>query len=195
MHSKTERISREAHFWVLMAQGSTLIAACNAVGVDRRTGRRWRQATGGLIPWKKPGPSGRYLSLDERLRIADLRLAGGSARSIAVDMKRSASTISRELRRNGPLRSGRGSGRYAPHAAQKKPSSLAAGQRAESPTTWNWPRWCRPSYALRGVRCRSATTSPQCSRTGPRCESVPKRSTGRCMRGGADICVLSCINI
>ncbi|MDJ0317380.1 IS30 family transposase, partial [Arthrobacter antibioticus] len=120
MHSKTDRIVKEAQFWVLMAQGSTLIAACNAVGVDRRTGRCWRQATGGLIPRKKPEPSGRYLSLDERLRIADSYLAGGSARSIAVQMNRSASTISRELRRNGPVRGGRGSGTYAPHAAQKK---------------------------------------------------------------------------
>jgi IS30 family transposase len=49
MLSKKERIDKEARFWVLMAQGSTLIAACEAVGVDRRTGRRWRQATGGRI--------------------------------------------------------------------------------------------------------------------------------------------------
>ncbi len=120
MHSKTERIVKEAQFWVLMAQGSTLIAACNAVGVDRRTGRRWRQATGGLIPRKKPEPSGRYLSLDERLRIADLHLTGASARSIGVQMDRSASTFSRELRRNGAQRSRRGCGAYAPYAAQKK---------------------------------------------------------------------------
>ncbi|SEF10748.1 Transposase and inactivated derivatives, IS30 family [Arthrobacter alpinus] len=120
MHSKTERIAKEAQFWVLMAQGSTSIAACNAVGVDRRTGRRWRQATGGLIPRKKPELSGRYLSLDERLRIADLHLAGGSARSIGLQLNRSASTISRELRRNGTERGRRGCGTYAPHAAQKK---------------------------------------------------------------------------
>nr|WP_237762476.1 helix-turn-helix domain-containing protein [Arthrobacter sp. ERGS1:01] len=120
MHSKTQRIAKEARFWVLMAQGSTLIAACNVLGVDRRTGRRWRQATGGRIPRKKPEPSGRYLSLDERLRIADLHLSGSNARSIAVQMNRSASTTSRELRRNGPARGVRSRGTYAPHAAQKK---------------------------------------------------------------------------
>jgi uncharacterized membrane protein len=43
MLSKKERIDKEALFWVLMAQGPTLIAACEAVGVHRRTGRRWRQ--------------------------------------------------------------------------------------------------------------------------------------------------------
>lgn len=120
MHSKTERIAKEARFWVLMSQGSTLSAACNAVGVDRRTGRRWRQATGGRIPRKKPELSGRFLSLDERLRIADMHLSGTSARSIAVQMDRSASTISRELRSNGQARGTRSRGTYAPHAAQKK---------------------------------------------------------------------------
>ncbi|WP_368665852.1 helix-turn-helix domain-containing protein [Cryobacterium sp. Y62] len=36
---------------MLITQGSTLTAACDAVGVNRRTGRRWRQATGGRIPF------------------------------------------------------------------------------------------------------------------------------------------------
>ncbi|WP_369827220.1 helix-turn-helix domain-containing protein [Cryobacterium sp. N19] len=38
-----------------MAQGSTLTAACDAVGVNRRTGRRWRQATGGRIHPRQSG--------------------------------------------------------------------------------------------------------------------------------------------
>ncbi|XAS69455.1 IS30 family transposase [Micrococcaceae bacterium Sec5.7] len=120
MLSKKERIEKEARFWVLMAQGSTLIAACEAVGVDRRTGRHWRQATGGRIPRKKPEPSGRYLCLEDRLQIADLHLAGISVRAIAAQLKRSASTVSRELRRNGPGTGARGRGKYAPYAAQKR---------------------------------------------------------------------------
>ena len=118
--SKKERIDKEAQFWVLMAKGSTLIAACEAVGVNRRTGRRWRQATGGRIPRKKPEPSGRYLSLTERLQIADLHLAGTGVRAIAKEVGRTASTISRELRRNGPETGPRGRGKYAPYAAQKR---------------------------------------------------------------------------
>jgi hypothetical protein len=35
MWSKKELIQKLARFWVLMAQGSTLQAACDAVGVDR----------------------------------------------------------------------------------------------------------------------------------------------------------------
>ena len=120
MWSKKELIEKQARFWVLMAQGSTLQAACDAVGVDRRTGRHWRQASGGRIPRKKPDPSGRYLSLEERLQIADLHLAGASVRAIAAELGRPPSTVSRELRRNGPKPSPRGRGRYAPYAAQKR---------------------------------------------------------------------------
>jgi len=118
MWSQKELIDKQAQFWVLMAQGSTLIAACDAVGVNRRTGRHWRQATGGQVPRKKPEPSGRYLSLDERLQIADLRLAGVAVRSIAEQIRRSPSTVSRELRRNGPAPDGLG--KYSPYAAQKR---------------------------------------------------------------------------
>ncbi len=56
MWSQKELIDKQAQFWVLMAQGSTLIAACDAVGVNRRTGRHWRQATGGQVPRKNPNP-------------------------------------------------------------------------------------------------------------------------------------------
>ncbi|MBP2216944.1 IS30 family transposase [Arthrobacter sp. CAN_C5] len=120
MLSKKERIEKEARFWVLMAQGSTLTAACDAVGVNRQTGRRWRQATGGRIPRAKPEPSGRYLCLEDRLRIADLHLAGTGVRGIAREVGRSASTVSRELHRNGPEPGPRGRRKYAPYAAQKR---------------------------------------------------------------------------
>jgi len=103
---------------VVLARGSTLQAACDAVGVNRRTGRHWRQATGGRIPRKRPEPSGRYLGLEERLRIADLRLAGVGVRAIGAQLGRSPSTVSRELTRNGPASGSRG--KYVPYAAQKR---------------------------------------------------------------------------
>jgi len=90
------------------------------LSVSRRTGRHWRQATGGRIPRKRPEPSGRYLGLDERLQIADLRLAGIGVRAIAIQLGRSPSTISRELTRNGPVPGARGRGKYVPYAAQKR---------------------------------------------------------------------------
>ncbi|TFC92993.1 helix-turn-helix domain-containing protein [Cryobacterium breve] len=59
------------------------------MGVNRRTGRRWRQATGGWAPLPKPELSGRYLSLEERLRIAGLHLTGVGIRVIAGQVGRS----------------------------------------------------------------------------------------------------------
>ncbi len=118
MRLKQELIEKQARFWVQMSQGSTLQAACDAVGVSRATGRHWRQATGGQVPRKKPEPSGRYLSLAERLQIADLHLAGAGVRAIAARVGRCPSTVSRELRRNSPVSTGRA--KYAPYAAQKR---------------------------------------------------------------------------
>ena len=118
MWLKKDLIDKQARFWVLMAGGATLVAACDTVGVNRRTGRRWRQATGGQIPRKKPPSSGRYLCLNERLQIADLQLAGGGVRVIARQLGRSPATISRELVRNRPASTSRRT--YAPYAAQKR---------------------------------------------------------------------------
>ena len=120
MWSKKELIEKQARFWVLMAAGSTLQAACDAVAVNRRTGRAWRQATGGQVPRKKPEPSGRYLSLEDRLQIADLHLTGIGVRAIATQLGRPASTVSRELRRNAATPKGSGRMKYAPYAAQKR---------------------------------------------------------------------------
>ena len=67
--------------------------------------------------------SDRYLSEEERVRIADLRGAGAGVRAIAELTGRSPSTISRELRRNRDP----GSGRYRPFTAHK----LAVRRRAQ----------------------------------------------------------------
>lgn len=57
----------------------------------------------------------RYLSIEERERIFDLRKAGQGIRDIAAVMGRAPSTISRELRRNRTA-----DGPYGPLAAQRK---------------------------------------------------------------------------
>jgi len=117
---KKDLIVKQARFWVLMAGGATLTGASETVGVSRATGRKWRQATGGRIPRKRPEPSGRYLSLEERLQIADLYLGGAGIRAIALGVGRSPATVSRELRRNGSAPTARRAGKYAPYAAQKQ---------------------------------------------------------------------------
>jgi transposase, IS30 family len=69
------------------------------------------------------GVRGRFLSLAERLVIADLRVLRYGVREIGRLIERAASTISRELHRNSYQRPGQDPpvpGRYGPHAAERK---------------------------------------------------------------------------
>jgi len=91
--------------------------------VERRQGYRWRKAAGGRIPLAPRVVSGRFLSLEERLLVADLRVAGKGVRAIAGELGRSPSTISRELRRNqqpAAVPRQRRPPPYAPYAAHKR---------------------------------------------------------------------------
>ena len=60
----------------------------------------------------------RYLSLEERESIRDLREAGDSLRTIATKLRRSASSISREIARNSSPAAG-----YQPYTAQRAAAS------------------------------------------------------------------------
>lgn len=118
----------------LIAQGVSNSEACRIVGINRRTGTRWRfgrdiPASGSRtlhyppVITKAAQISARYLSEEERITIADLRRAGATVRAIAAELRRSPSTISRELRRNlDPA------GRYRPSSAHR-----AAVQRRRRP--------------------------------------------------------------
>ncbi|KUL59846.1 IS30 family transposase [Streptomyces albidoflavus] len=118
---------REEYFR-LMGQGVSSREACRIVGVNRMTGKRWRngrRATGakkGALPVRRPGgqdgPS-RFLREADRIHIADRLREKASIRTIAAELGRSPSTISREVRRNGAM--WRSSGwAYRPHAAQSR---------------------------------------------------------------------------
>jgi transposase, IS30 family len=102
--------------------------------VNRRTGTRWRfgrsiaSSSGrrlhysAVISTRKREISPRYLSEDERVRIAGLARQGLGVRAIAAGLGRDPATISRELRRNRDP----DSGQYRPFAAQR----MAVGRRA-----------------------------------------------------------------
>ena len=76
--------------------------------------QKWFGQAGGVTS-NGPGPvSGRYLSVAEREEIALGVAAGLSCRQIAVGLGRAASTVSREVARNGY----RGRYRYRALAAQ-----------------------------------------------------------------------------
>ena len=130
------QVEKREQFTRLIGQGFSNSEACRIVGINRKTGKRWRHGrtittrdgrklhypavvTTGAV---RREISDRYLSEEERVRIADLRRAGAGVRAIAERLGRSPSTISRELRRNRD----RASGQYRPFTAHK----LAVQRRA-----------------------------------------------------------------
>jgi IS30 family transposase len=102
----------------------SVVRAAGVVGVHRRTGQRWQRESGGRPPAGLLAPVGTTLTVEERIRIADLRLARWSVRAIAGELGRAPSTVSRELRRNGYARG------YWPHAAQRKAEARRARPKA-----------------------------------------------------------------
>jgi transposase, IS30 family len=133
-----QTVKRE-QYAALIARGVSSSEACRIVGINRRTGKRWRHgrtitSSGGRRLHYAPVVgvrrmreiSARFLSEDERVRIADLRRAGEGVRAIARELGRSPATVSRELRRNVDATSSV----YRPHAAQR----LAEQRRARPKT-------------------------------------------------------------
>ena len=97
-------------FWAGIAAGLSSEDAAIGVGVPQAVGTRWFRKAGGMPPamfGRSAKPlSGRYLSLAEREELAILRAQGTGIREMARRVGRSASTVSRELRRNAATRSG-----------------------------------------------------------------------------------------
>jgi IS30 family transposase len=126
---------KQQRYVQLIAQGVNNSEACRLVGINRKTGSRWRygrrvrNSAGALVIYppvkiEQSRPrSPRYLSEQERIRIADLLAAKTTVRGIAEQLGRAPSTISREIRRNSDP-----DGRYRPHHAEH-----AARRRAGKP--------------------------------------------------------------
>lgn len=126
----------QQRFWTVIAAGGSSEEAAVSVGVSPAVGARWFRNAGGMPPSHlSPSStplSGRYLSFTEREEIALLRAQEHGVREIARRLGRSASTISRELRRNAATRSGTFTYRattaqwHAARAARRpKPAKLA----------------------------------------------------------------------
>ena len=99
---RKRQLAVEDEYWALILSGVGTVAACRQVGITRKTGYRWRAERGGLPPLRlaETERGSRYLSALERQRIATLRAQALSVREIARRLGRSASTVSREARRN-----------------------------------------------------------------------------------------------
>jgi IS30 family transposase len=120
----------------LVDQGVGYAEAARIVGINVRTGKRWRNgraASGGTVAALPIDPSGaspkppvapldgpsRYLREADRIHIADRLREKATVRAIAAELGRSPSTVSREIRRNRTVLPG-GSWYYRPHAAQRR---------------------------------------------------------------------------
>lgn len=93
-------------FWVRIAAGASSEEAAVASGMSQPLGTRWFREAGGMRPISLAAHSGRYLSFAEREELALLKAQHHGVREIARQMRRSPSTVSRELRRNAATRSG-----------------------------------------------------------------------------------------
>jgi IS30 family transposase len=131
--------AKREQYAALIARGVSFSEACRIVGINRRTGKRWRHgrtitsSSGRRLHYapvvggaRKQEISARFVSEDERVRIADLRRAGEGVRAIARELGRDPATVSRELRRNVDPKSSA----YRPHTAQR-----LAEQRRARPRT------------------------------------------------------------
>jgi hypothetical protein len=134
---------QRAEFTRLMSLGVSNSEACRRVGVNRRTGTRWRFgrtvtfSSGAVLeyapvtsPTNVKSISPRYLSEDERVLIGDGLRAGVTMTQIGLDLGRSTSTITREVERNCD-----GAGRYRPFAAHQRAINRLARPKERRLTT------------------------------------------------------------
>ena len=153
----------------LMKQGLNNSEACRLVGIHRSTGQHWRHGRRlrnkgreyyyRPITAPPPAVSARFLSEDERVRIADLHRLGSSVRAIARKVSRDPSTISRELRRNAdPV-----TGSYRPFTAHRRalgrrprprPAKLAADVVLRTMVQQLLERWWSPEQISHELRIR-----------------------------------------
>ncbi len=131
-HSRQKR--RE--FWEAVRSGLLPQPAAVAVGVAPNTGQRWFRQAGGVISNGTGPVEGRYLTMAEREEIAVGLAAGRSLRSIAAQLGRAPSTLSREIARNSTTKSGYRAWRAEEQAAERarrpKTAKLAANPRLRS---------------------------------------------------------------
>jgi len=135
-HAGCALTEKQDRFVRLIAEGVSNREACRIVGINRRTETRWRlghtirNTAGKAVHYPPvriltpPKRHPRYLSLDERMVIADLRRGKRTVREIARELGRSPATVSRELRRNVDH------GRCLPRSADRAATERIARPRA-----------------------------------------------------------------
>jgi IS30 family transposase len=162
-------------FWRAIATGLSIEAAALRADVSEAIGSRLFRKAGGMPPAMfrssaKP-PSGRYLSLAERVDISLLNAQGYSMREIGRRLKRAASTISRELDRNA-----------ATHAGGMAYRAISAQWHADRSARRPKPTKLARDAALRTYvedRLAGVVAAPSCARvrrSGPRKDRRPVKA-------------------
>ena len=163
-------------FWTGIARGLASEEAAVDAGASPAVGARWFRGAGGMPPTHLPKSSkplsGRYPSFMEREEIAILRAQGHGVCEIARKVERSASTISRELRRNAATRGGRldyratTAQRHADRSARRpKPAKLATNEALKH---YVQDRLAGRVVAPNGVAIEGPTVTWKGRHTGPR---------------------------
>src|SRR5581483_4325461 len=105
-------VDKQQGFIGLLSQGVSMSEACRRLAIDRKTGHWWKnggtirgrnglaRVVAPVVNKRRRPESARYLSLKERIVIADGARVGKSARTIAGELGRAVSTVARELKRN-----------------------------------------------------------------------------------------------
>jgi IS30 family transposase len=112
-------------FWRAVREGQSTVSAARTAGISAGVGRRWFREAGGVPDVDLAEPVGRYLTFEQREEIAIGKAQNLGVREIARRIGRPASTVSRELRRDGVTDA---RGRYRAVRAQR-----AAEGRARRP--------------------------------------------------------------
>jgi transposase, IS30 family len=129
--------TERALYFALVDQGVGYREAARRAGVNYRLTKTWRAtqrahtaaADAATAAAAEPvAISPRFLTIAERIVIADRRHTGASIRAIARELGRPASTISREITRNSPPEGGS----YQPYAADRRAAVRRA--RPKTPT-------------------------------------------------------------
>ncbi len=148
-------------FWAAWQGGEFLTDASALAGTHRHRGLVWLRAAGGVRPRRGRDLQGRYLSFAEREEIAVGRAAGETVRGIANALGRSASTVSRELRRNGDTQVGyRASIAHArayERASRPKPAKLVTNVVLRARVEQDLRHRYRPAGATAPAPARTST--------------------------------------
>jgi transposase, IS30 family len=171
-------------FWAAMARGEFVTAAAAQAGTYREKGTRWLIAENGIRPRRGRNPQGRCLTFAEREEIALGRAGGESMRAIARRLRRSPSTISRELTRNADRGGGyRATSAHAlayHRASRPKPAKLAVNRQLRAKVEED----LRRRYSPEQIAGRLRRQFPD----DPEMRVSPRRSTNRSTSSPAALC-------